>query len=555
MNSALKTFRDFRVAATREFAQTMIVVDDEASQTSEEQKPVEVAALKKPTRADSTNEKSLPVRSLGEHQLNSKILIENAMDLGLICSVLRPKKGEDVEGRVRKAADRADIVCLDWEIHSDAGNTATGIIQEIVRADTKRNGRLRLIAIYTGDTNNTTILDKIYGSFPEDFRSGSDMKRKALHIESKSGLRIVCLFKAHGTQLTGARKGNQVSEDMLPSRLQEEFANLAEGLLSNVALATIAAIRSSTHHVLAKITGRMDGPYFHHRAILPIPGDAEEYAVDVVLSELKSVVDKQGVAEKYAGTFAIEARIREIADSKTNLSLHFLDSAGVVKTCALSVENLVDLVANGNMDVFANLIGAAKPTKKSFPVEISTFFSADRPTARAEMREFAALTGVKGHPGSHQYANGKRFPKLGLGTVLQDSNGNYLLCLQASCDSVRIKVPRAFLFVPLEVATAEKPDHVVPIKRRGQPPGYIGLLMNKRSYADTVAYKFEADTKTLTVTAQRIRRRSGLFFQTEDGHVFRWIADLKQRRALRTAQQLGQDLARLGFDEFEPFRQ
>jgi hypothetical protein len=207
------------------------------------------------------------------------------------------------------------------------------------------------------------------------------------------------------------------------------------------------------------------------------------------------------------------------------------------------------------MDVFANLVGAAKPNKKGFPAEISTFFSSDRPTARAEMREFAALTGVKGHPGSHQYADGKRFPKLGLGTVLQDSNGNYLLCLQASCDSVRIKVPRAFLFVPLEVATAEKPDHVVPIKRRGQPPEYIGLLMNKRSYADTVAFKFEADTKTLTVTAQRIRRRSGLFFRTEDGHVFRWIADLKQRRALRTTQQLGQDLARLGFDEFEPFRQ
>jgi hypothetical protein len=537
MNTALKTFRDFRVAATREFAQTMVVVDDEASQTLEEQKPLEVVTLKKPTRADSANEKNLPARPLGEHSLNSKILIENAMDLGLICSVLRPKKGEDVEDRVRKAADRADIVCLDWEIYKDAGNTATGIIQEIVRADTKRNGRLRLIAIYTGDTNNTTILDKIYSSFAEDFRSGNAMTRKALHIESKSGLRIVCLFKTHGTRLTGKRSENQVSEDMLPSRLQEEFANLAEGLLSNVALATIAAIRSSTHHVLAKITGRMDGPYFHHRAVLPIPNDAEEYAVDVVLSELKSVVDKQGVAEKYAGSSAIEARIREIAGSTTNLSLHFLDSAGLVKTCALSVGNLVDLIANGNINVFADLVGAAKPSKKSFPGEISTFFSVDRPTARAEMREFAALTGIKAHPGSHHYADGKRFPKLGLGTVLEDSDGNYLLCLQASCDSVRIKVARPFLFVPLEVATVEKPDHVVPIKRRGQSPEYIGLVMNKRSYADTVAFKFEADTKSLTVAAQRIRRRSGLFFKTEDGQVFRWIADLKQRRALRKAHQ------------------
>jgi hypothetical protein len=171
------------------------------------------------------------------------------------------------------------------------------------------------------------------------------------------------------------------------------------------------------------------------------------------------------------------------------------------------------------------------------------------------MREFAALTGVKAHPGSHQYADGKRFPKLGLGTIVMDRDETYLLCLQASCDSVRIDVPRAFLFVPLEVAAVEKPDHVVPIKRRGQPPEFIGLLMNKRSYADTVAFRFGADRKSLTVRAEKIQRRSGLFFKTEDGQVFKWIADLKQRRALRTAQQLGQDLSRLGFDEFEPFRQ
>jgi hypothetical protein len=150
----------------------------------------------------------------------------------------------------------------------------------------------------------------------------------------------VCLFKSHGTQLTDHRKPNQVSEEKLPLRLQDEFASLAEGLLSNVALATIAAIRGSTHHVLGKITGTMDGPYFHHRALLPIASDAEEYAVDVVLSELKSVVDKQGVAEKYAGIPAIEARIRELAGASANLTLNFLDKNGVDKSCDLSVDPL-----------------------------------------------------------------------------------------------------------------------------------------------------------------------------------------------------------------------
>ena len=40
----------------------------------------------------------------------------------------------------------------------------------------------------------------------------------------------------------------------------------------------------------------MDGPFFHHRALIESPEDAEEYAVDIILSELKSAVDKHQVA-------------------------------------------------------------------------------------------------------------------------------------------------------------------------------------------------------------------------------------------------------------------
>ena len=39
------------------------------------------------------------------------------------------------------------------------------------------------------------------------------------------------------------------------------------------------------------------------------------------------------------------------------------------------------------------------------------------------------------------------------------------------------------------------------------------------------------------------------------GNAYRWIADLKRQRALRTVQRLGQHMGRLGFDEFEPYRQ
>ncbi|WP_211254188.1 hypothetical protein, partial [Pseudosulfitobacter pseudonitzschiae] len=35
---------------------------------------------------------------------------------------------------------------------------------------------------------------------------------------------------------------------------------------------------------------------------------------------------------------------------------------------------------------------------------------------------------------------------------------------------------------------------------------------------------------------------------------YRWLANLKYKRALRIAQNMSQEISRIGFDEFEPFR-
>jgi hypothetical protein len=170
------------------------------------------------------------------------------------------------------------------------------------------------------------------------------------------------------------------------------------------------------------------------------------------------------------------------------------------------------------------------------------------------MRQFAVLTGVRAHPGSHLYRSGAKLPELGLGTVIRNSKGAYYLCLQASCDSVRVKRKAAFLFVPLRI-TVDKPDHVVPALRKGGKVDFIGLSAPGTAYAELFSARFDPDAKTQTVLAKRLRRRRGLFFKSVSGETYRWIADLKQRRALRTAQKLGQSMGRLGFDEFEPFRQ
>ena len=146
-------FENHRLDAARLFAHTMIVIDDEASQQEPEGTTEPAREIQRPGRraARAAVERKEEQNRDIQHSLDAKALIDNAMELGLICSVLRPKQGEDLKERVQKAAERADIVCLDWEIYNDNGETAKELISEIIRSDAERYGRLRLIAIYTGD--------------------------------------------------------------------------------------------------------------------------------------------------------------------------------------------------------------------------------------------------------------------------------------------------------------------------------------------------------------------------------------------------------------------
>jgi hypothetical protein len=552
--SASDNFAAYRLAATREFAHTIIVIDDEAwGPRPLRQAPQ--AGLRPPRRGRRPTETHGAQQEmfLIKHALDTEKLLDAAMDLGLVCSVIRPPKGKSIKAQVGLAAKRADIVCLDWELHNDGGESATKIMTEIVRSDERRNGRLRLIAIYTGDTNNNQILDKVLNAFPKSYRDRFELKKDAICIESNHGLRIVCLFKAHGVQLADARKDRQVKEGDLPARLQIEFAHLAGGLLSNIALATIASIRNSTHHVLAKMTESMDAPYFHHRSTLPTASDAEEYSVDVVLSDLKNAVDKHGVAQKYAGPDAIRARIREMANGAANMRLHY-ELKGVAKDFDISVDDVISLVVDGDGPAHAKITTANKPSLKTFSREISSLFTNDSSAAHAAMRQFAVLTGVRAHPGSHLYKTGAKLPQLSLGTVIQDSKGAYYLCLQASCDSIRVKKNAPFLFVPLN-RIDNSPDHFVPVLTQGGKVKCIGLSIPGTAYAQSLSLRFNPDAETKTVLAKKVKRRRGLFFTEAGGKTFRWVADLKARRALRTVQKLGQSMGRLGFDEFEPFRQ
>ena len=554
-------FADFAYNAASEFAQTMIFVDDEATYQVQVVQPGPVDRPGRRPVAKEVNADTEAEHSEGKephfNSLDAKLLIDNAMDLGLICSVLRPEKKEDIKKRVVAAARVADIVCLDWEIYDDGGLKASEIISKIIEDDAKQNGRVRLIAIYTVNSANSDIVKKVFNAIPKSLVKMQNFNKQQFEIESDAGTRIVCLFKTHGRKLLPeSHNAYQVDESDLPKRLQIEFGKLSEGLLSNVALATIASIRRSTHHVLSMFTNQMDGPYFQHRASIDNPEDAEEYAVEIVLSQIKGTINKKLISDRFAGPKAIEARIEEIGKHSDIREIHY-EVNGNLTSHKLHPKSSVAITIEGLTPKQLEKL----PSKANFNRSVlenyySSLFADDWEMARLSMLNFAALTQIQAYPGSYLYKSEGLYPQLGLGTIIEDMQDTeekkYLLCLQASCDAVRIKNSKNFLFVEL-VEERNNPKHVVTVSQGSEKVDYVGLV-TKDSYRAVRSIEFKACTQTKTVNAVQIKNNSEFYFEDVAQNKFRWIADMKRRRALRIAQNLGQNMARLGFEEFEPYR-
>ena len=552
-------FSQQRLAVAKRFAQTMIVVDDEASlEPIPEQVPNYVDHPGRGHQVAAAGDEAALNGQNITHALDAKSLVDKAMEIGLICSVLQHREGETSEQlktRVLKAATRVDIVCLDWRIHGEQGKTACLLIKEIVQQDQKQNGRLRLIAIYTGEQARNKILKEVKKSFARTAQSRMKLKvsEDGREICSAVGLKIVCLFKSHGTQLTGDLGDDQISESELPNRLLQEFSNLSEGLLSNVALGTIAKIRDVTHKVVNSFSGDMDGPYFSHRATIRVPEEAEEYAVNIVLSKLSSAIKIQNIGREIAGRTAVESRVKLIAGGHENLEFQYKKKDNTI--CEkIPIDDVTQMILNGYKCRFNSINFRQTPRKDDFKRNFTSLFANSLDESDMLAKRFAVLTSIRSHLGDYEGTLQTSRPELGLGAIVKDPKKKYWLCLQASCDSVGLDSDEthAFLFVQLE--EEDQSGHIVPFQTATNETRFISLKVPDKGYTQVKSLEFRADSETKTVLAERDERNGSFYFRSAESWKFTWIAQMKQRRALRIAEDIGRQMTRIGFDEFESFR-
>ena len=549
-------FCEDRLNTAGAFAQTMIVVDDKATLAKEDESVPERVVQPGRVHGLAAAEDDASAPKDITHLLDAKSLVDSAMDIGLVCSVLNFREDEskeDLSRRISNAATRVDIVCLDWEINNDSGETTRLLIEKIVRHDQEQNGRLRLIAIYTGERDREGILKSVqkkieeYLTEHEQSRMELKMTEDGREIRSAAGLKIVCLFKKHGTTLTEDLADDQLSEAELPKQLLKEFSTLSEGLLSNVALGTVSRIRDVTHQIIGSFSGDMDGPYFHHRATISNAGEAEDYAVNIVLSGLTSAIKRQNIGRDLAGEKAIKQRVESFAGSRETLRFQY-ETKIETKCADIKIDDVMKMIINGHKKAEFSHKPGINNLKKYF----TSLFSDNLEDSNMLMKKFAVLTSIRSHPGSYSGTQQTPRPELSLGTIVQAPSNQHLLCLQPSCDSVRLGREQMFLFVLLEEKNDE-PDHIVPC-RTADKTNFIGLSVPDKGYTRVNTLKFNPDSTTKTVLAKWDEINDGMFFECANGVRFKWIAQLKQRPALRTVSEVGRQMSRPGFDEFEPFR-
>ena len=480
--------------------------------------------------------------------LDVKSIMDAFLKRSLICGMHKPMAGNDLVAEAIKAARRSDAVIVDWLLQGSDSTAAEEIVSGILDGDRAEHGRLRLIVVYTSEADVADIAAKLKKRLaPVAFEDA------ALGTLTSRDARIVVLNK-EGTK--GAKE--TVSVDGMPARIIEEFARLSEGLLSTFAVSAVAAVRRSTHHILAVFSSEMDGAYLAHRCALKSPDDATEFALELLGGELRGVV---AMSEETVEVLSQPSLAEWIARRA--------DGGGRVHGGPLSVplEVATGFVAGGETAVEASKLhqvrtGAEKLSKDEKKPgkdlisarNVGLLFHDDATSAEASQGRFARLAGFKIEPYGRRVPPSGWVPTLSLGSLLvhlgaggDPSPRGYLLCTQPRCDAVRITTTRGFPF-QTGFQTPEAPFHVVAaLPGTDDKPTQVLINIGYKPFQG-VMIEFKQN-KLGRVMATKTDK--GFVFSDTDGCRYLWLGDLRDLTAQRAASVVAARLHEVGLDEYE----
>lgn len=563
-------FFERSVTIAKRFLQTAVVIDDRAFFNADgkpEPQIIELSPPPTPTTApigDSSPTIPGPVAPVLErpeelpmdpdpHGINARLIIESFAQQGIVCSVLRRTVGEDLTSPTDRAHLLfliADILIVDWQVHNPNGSDSTEETLKFIKAAVGESLRdtpqkLRLIVIYTGASNLLEVATQV-GLCLETAANKPPRKDGDFAFQTDA-LRVVVLGKPSNKRVQDQRDQQVEDDSGLCTRTIEEFTEMTAGLVSNVALDSLAQVRRATHGLLTRFGPQLDAAFLTHRALLDPPSEGDEHLIPLIVSELEAILENTVSISK---DFLSEESIRQWLDTRPNHLPSFDDSPQIdteekarkaVKEICLTGVHEHETYSVPNQPSWIKKLAK---DKGNAPIEkLTSLIAAENMTGADEKLEILMSFRTR-------YSNS--LPMLTLGTLLQTNEGNqthgYWLCLQPACDCfIRNDGPRrAFPLLRIEVV-ADKFNIVAEVGS-----AFVRLRWDAKPYKIQM-FEFEANSQVETVIA-RSENGTLLFSSISPVKDFSWIAELKFPQAQRVVQALASETARVGLTESEWIR-
>lgn len=540
MTPESQTFEDHILNIVDRFLHTVVVVDDRAFTEQIPDTAIPAVGQDDPPGGRGVLGGLRPPPTSDEHDLDAKKVTDAFARSGLICGLLEPKPGAEIDDELLKTARRADLIVIDWILNRDEGRKALQLIRSVLHDETgaSETQRLRTIAIYTGQSELRDIAAKLRdvldAVLPDEGLEECDDGLTLM----KGPVRIAVFAKENAPELPADLSGRRVLFADLPNRLRREFAALTNGLVTGVALAALAALRDDTHRVLKVLNPSLDAAYLGHRSALPVPSHAQSLAVALVAAELASVIEDRDVGKEVSepalklwldGLEESGGPYGELVELPGRRKPITFDQVREMVKCGLGTDETLAAV----QEMGEAPGGQWKQIKK----QATRVFAKTREKANKADADLAQCLTLK-----TTYTRPERI--LQLGTIVS-VDGEYFVCVQPVCDSVRLSAEvRGFPFLRLQRADQGARAHlVVP------GPQYLLLKTNPR---DMIVWRFKPHYGDDVIRATKNGR--GYRFRDTSNKTYRWVSQLKTEFAQKVAVDLGQEFTQVAVDEFEMLR-
>ena len=517
----------FREIARR-FLLTAVVVDDELSVARDtpvhgDLTPPGRRERKRPRK--STDPVAGTSRPLDVHPITWSFARQ-----GMVCGVVSPNEtGQGQrEHDLARAVARVDIVILDWKLDRESGADALPLLHGILKDD--RRHRLRLVAFYTGEPDREAIRDRIVESL-----RGLDLPHRTVSVSDEEGGAVdfgPCRIVVYGKPGSGAPDVNGVvPEAELADRLIGDFADMVEGLLPSLVLTALASVRDNEYRVLERFGRSLDPAFLAHRASLPQPLDAGQHIAEQIASELHGIMEDAVGERKPAGIEAIELWL---ADRFGDGKLAF----GPNKE--MSLPEVLDMLLHGVEEEPGPLRAAGKDHDI-----LSRGFSGGDSNSRKLDRRLASVM-------SFRQVLERTPPQLSMGTVVRPVGAeaeSTLLCVTPRCDSVRLKRPSSFLFLPLSDPKSDTPQLVVPTHDTEHRRMTVSMNPSLWRIED-----FLPNPEQERVLAVGGEPDQPFMFKDVSGGEYQWVGELKAESAQSIAQSIAERMSRVPLNKSEWLR-